>query len=187
MPIPDLPDLPFEEDSLLSQKFGKELANYFTGNPLNRLSFLRTDHDFLQAAFSHPSTSFLLMHNLNPLVKDEAHLTFVSSRDVLPLTGPEPFGKKEADMISDFDSEETQPLVLFLGLDENKRLPPHFPSEAPFRYKEYEGDAYFVVDVTPRGSLTEPANRIVDSLKEKGLLFHEGSPRHMGLTATQGR
>ncbi|KAI7246382.1 hypothetical protein KC352_g14178, partial [Hortaea werneckii] len=51
-------------DSMLSRKFGKETANYFSGSPLNRVGFLRGDHQFLTQALKHPSTSFLLCNEL---------------------------------------------------------------------------------------------------------------------------
>ena len=37
-------------DAMLSRKFGKEVANYFSGSPLNRVGFLRGDHKFLTQA-----------------------------------------------------------------------------------------------------------------------------------------
>ena len=40
LPLPAHPDV----DSMLSRKFGREVANYFSGSPLNRLGFLRGDH-----------------------------------------------------------------------------------------------------------------------------------------------
>lgn len=185
MPVPDLPEQE-AEDSTLSLKFGKETLNYFSGSPLNRLSFLRTDHEFLRVAFSHPSTAFVVMNSLNPLVKDSSHLAFVSGPDITPVTGADPFGKKEDDMIKEFNSEVTQPLILFLGVAEKDVIPAD-PSTGPaFEFKEYKGRPYFAVDVTPRGTLTEPANKVVAALKEKGLSFQDSSPRHMGLVAAEG-
>ena len=62
-PVPDLPVLP-EDDSMLTRKFGREVANYFSGSPLNRVSFLRTNYGFLAAAFAHPTTRILPMNGL---------------------------------------------------------------------------------------------------------------------------
>ncbi|KAK5664074.1 hypothetical protein OQA88_288 [Cercophora sp. LCS_1] len=183
MPVPDLPVLA-EEDSMLSKKFGREIANYFSGSPLNRLSFLRTDHAFLQSAFAHPSASFLLMNDLAPLVQanDTAQLAFVSNVDVIPLTGPEPFVKTEEELIRDFNSSETHPVILFLGVDDKSRFPTHTPGiPQDYTYKTYHGTPYFAVDVTPRGSLAEAAQALIDSVKERGFAWHDSSPRHMGL------
>ncbi|KAK1826923.1 peroxisomal NADH pyrophosphatase NUDT12 [Podospora conica] len=186
MPIPDLPVLA-AEDSHLSKTFGPEIANYFSGSPLNRLSFLRTDHDFLQTAFSHPAASFLLMNELAPLTThDGAHLAFVSSADVVPLTGDKPFAKTEEELVRDFNSADTHPVILFLGVDEKNHLPSHngeIPDE--FIYKDYKGSPYFAIDVTPRDSHAEAANAVIAAVQAKGLSFHSASPRHMGLHAGQ--
>jgi NAD+ diphosphatase len=182
---PDLPVLP-TDDSMLSVRFGREVANYFSTNPLNRLSFLRTDHDFLRAAFSHPSTGFLLMNNLNPLSKDDSHLAFVSHAEVEPLTGTDPFAKTEDELIKEFDSSKTQPLILFLGVDDKTLLPSNGTENGTFKFKEYTGSPYFAVDVTPRGTLTDVANGIIDGLKAKGLVFQDHSPRRMNLVSPEG-
>ncbi|OIW33563.1 hypothetical protein CONLIGDRAFT_183536 [Coniochaeta ligniaria NRRL 30616] len=181
---PDLPVLP-EDDSMLSARFGREVANYFSGSPLNRLSFLRTDHDFLRAAFSHPSTAFLLMNSLNPLTKDDSHLAFVSHADVEPLTGADPFAKPEEELIKEFNSDKTQPLILFLGVDDKNLLPSNGTESGAFKFKEYNGSPYFAVDVTPRGTLTEASNSIIDALKAKGLTFQDHSPRRMNLVSPE--
>lgn len=185
MPLPEIPDLA-TDDSMLSLKFGREVANYFSGSPLNRLSFLRTDHDFLRAAIAHPSAAFLLLNNLNPLVRVDKNIAFVSRSDVGELIAPDAFAKKEEDLIKEFNSEETQAVTLFLGVDEKNRLPSNGVENGTFEYKEYKGSPYFAVDVTPRGTLTDVANGIIEALKAKGLTFFSSSPRHMGFSAPEG-
>ncbi|KAH9903644.1 NUDIX hydrolase domain-like protein [Xylariomycetidae sp. FL2044] len=163
--IPDLPILA-EDDSMLSRKFGREVANYFSGSPLNRVSFLRTDNAFLSAAFAHPAASFLLMDNLSPLARDPAHLAYVGRDDVVPLTGPEPFRKTEEEQIAAFNSDLTQPVLLFLGIDEKK---------PGFEYRDYKGSPYFALDVTPKGSIAEKAQAVIEAAKAKpGLSFLPG-------------
>ncbi|KAK0709149.1 NUDIX hydrolase domain-like protein [Lasiosphaeria miniovina] len=185
MPTPLLPVL-VDEDSMLSQKFGRETANYFSGSPLNRLSFLRTDHDFLRAAFAHPSAAVLLMNSLSPLVQpDASQLAIATADDVLHLTGPDPFGKKEDELIGDFNSEDTQTVVLFLGIDEKGELPSHNDVQDTFAYKNFRGTPYFAIDVTPRGTLADAANALITAVLEKGFSFHDASPRAMGLEAGQ--
>ncbi|KAI3343640.1 NUDIX hydrolase domain-like protein [Ustulina deusta] len=164
--IPDLPILA-PDDSMLSRKFGREVANYFSGSPLNRVSFLRTDHGFLNAAFAHPSTSFLLLDNYSPLAKDTTTLAYVGKDDIVPLTGPEPFKKTEEEQIKSFNSAVTQPIVLFLGLDERK---------AGFEYRDYKGNPYFAIDVTPKGSIEENAKSVIEAVKAKhGVSFIPGA------------
>lgn len=182
---PDLPVLP-PDDSMLSVRFGREVANYFSGSPLNRLSFLRTDHGFLRAAFSHPSAGFLLMNNLNPLTAADSHLAFVSRTDFEPLTGADPFAKPEEELIKEFNSDKTQPLILFLGVDDRAQLPSRGSEQGIFGFNDYRGSPYFAVDVTPRGTLTEAANSIIAALGAKGLAFRDNSPRRMDLPAPEG-
>ncbi|KAI1457194.1 NUDIX hydrolase domain-like protein [Annulohypoxylon moriforme] len=162
--IPDLPILA-EDDSMLSRKFGREIANYFSGSPLNRVSFLRTDYDFLRAAFAHPSASFLLLNNLSPLAKDAANLSYVNRDVVIPLTGEEPFKTSEEEQVKGFNSDVTQSVILFLGIDEKK---------TGFEYREYKGKPYFAVDVTPKGTITEKATSIIDIVKTNGVSFIDG-------------
>ncbi|KUI65141.1 hypothetical protein VM1G_00862 [Cytospora mali] len=183
--IPDLPILE-AEDSMLSRKFGRELSNYFAGSPLNRVGFLRGDHVFLRSAFSHPSTRFLLLNELAPLVNEDQnqrHLAWVNYDEVKHFTGPDPFEKSEEQMIKEFNSEEVKPLILLLGLDEGSKLPA--PANDPaFQYKNYNGRPYFAVDVSPRGSSAGAANKIIEAVKAKGCTFFENQ-RNMGLVASE--
>jgi len=181
--FPGLPELP-GDDSMLSRKFGREVANYFSGNPLNRLSFLRTDHTFLHSAFAHPAARFLLVEDLAPAVEPEKplRLAFATFADVSPLTGPDPFAKTEAELINDFNSEETQTLVLFLGIDESESLS---ASTKDFAYKNYKGSPYFAVDITARGDSVDKAKGVSDAARAKGQSFHT-NVRAMNLPAGEG-
>jgi NAD+ diphosphatase len=178
-PQPSLPDPAHHDvDSMLSRKFGREVANYFSGSPLNRVSFLRANHDFIAKALVHPTTSFLLFNDLAPLAKDPTQLAYASHTDVKPLIGENPFKKTEEELIKEFNSTITQPLVLFLGLDERKK--------EGFEHGIYTGKPYFAVDVTPKGTVHKEATGIVESLKGKGLQFVEGR-MHMTLNAPEGK
>ncbi|KAH8805922.1 NUDIX hydrolase domain-like protein [Xylogone sp. PMI_703] len=173
---PDLPDPAHHDvDSMLSRKFGREVANYFSGSPLNRVAFLRSDHTFISQAFTHPSTAFLLLNDLAPLTKNPAKLEYVTHKEVNPLTGENPFAKTEEEIIKAYNSSITVPLVLFLGLDERVR--------DGFEYSGHKGQPYFAVDVTPKGTIQEKANKIVEEVKARGLTFLPG--RGMTLTAPE--
>ncbi|RYP34793.1 hypothetical protein DL767_004130 [Monosporascus sp. MG133] len=175
-PVPDLPVLPVD-DSMLSRKFGREVSNYFSGSPLNRMSFLRTDHAFLAAAFAHPSTAFLLMDDLAPLVRDPSHLAYVGRDDVVPLTGGEPFAKSEEEQVREFNSDVALPVILFLGIDQTK-------TAGGFEHRKYKGTPYFAVDVTPRGSMAEAAKGVLERAKAKGFSVLAGA-RHITLNAPE--
>src|SRR5947208_17073681 len=107
-PRPDLPEAAHHDvDSMLSRKFGKEVANYFSGSPLNRVSFLRGDHGFISSAFTHPSTKFLLMNDLAPMAKDPGNLDYASHSDIKALTGENPFEKSEEQRLKEYNASIT--------------------------------------------------------------------------------
>ncbi|MCJ1335909.1 NADH pyrophosphatase [Bachmanniomyces sp. S44760] len=167
MPTPELPQAAYSDlDSMLTRRFGREVANYFSGSPLNRLSFLRTNHSFLSSAFKHSSTSFLLMNNLAPLAHDPTKLAYASLKDIQPLTGDDPYEKTEEQVVAEFNSTVSIPQILFLGIDESVKN--------GFEWNIYKGSPYFAIDVTPKGSFTDIASTTVKDLEAKGLQFVEG-------------
>ena len=170
MPLPQ-PDLPEphhpDEDSMLSRKFGREVANYFSGSPLNRVSFLRTDHTFLSAALTHPTTSFLVFNKLNPLTKNPSELAYASYNEVKSLIGEDPYHKKEEEILKEYNSSIYIPQLVFLGLDGRR--------DDGLVYRDaYKGAPYFALDVTPRHHLKEEAEKIISHWEAKGFKFAEG-------------
>lgn len=133
---------------------------------MNRVSFLRTDHSFLSAALKHPTTSFLLFNNLDPLAKDPSNLEFASYGDVRPLIGEDPYSKSEGHLISEYDSEVTIPQLLFLGLDERNK--------EGLTYNIYAGSPFFALDVTPKGTIASQAESLIQTMQSRGLQFLEG-------------
>lgn len=69
-------------------------------------------------------------------------------------------------MLNEFDSRKTQPLLIFLGLDESRK-------EEGLSHKIYSGIPYFALDVTPKGPQEhhDIANEIVSAMESKGLSF----------------
>ncbi|KAF2626652.1 peroxisomal NADH pyrophosphatase-like protein NUDT12 [Macroventuria anomochaeta] len=177
LPQPDLPEPAHPTvDSMLSRKFGKEVANYFSGSPLNRVSFLRPDHTFLSSALRHSSATFILFKNIEPLVSSPTSLARVSYADVEPIIGKDIFHTTEEDVIAQYNSDLYIPQIVFLGLDERKE---------GFVYKEhYKGQPWFAVDVTPKGSVKEEAEKLISRLQGKGLDFSKGR-MHLSLPAEE--
>ncbi|CAD0054900.1 unnamed protein product [Aureobasidium pullulans] len=160
MPTPSLPQPAHPElDSMLTRKFGKEVANYF-------------------AALKHPSASFLLCNNLQPLTKDKTKLAYVQYKDVQPIIGEDPYATPESKMIETYNSKKFIPQMIFLGLDESVK-------ENSFSYEAknavHKGAPYFAIDVTPKDPLTQQCNDVIKSCEDKGLTFAQG--RAMDLIA----
>jgi NAD+ diphosphatase len=177
-PVPELPDPAHPDvDSMLSRKFGREVANYFSGSPVNRVSFLRGNHEFISKAFVHPATSFMLFNDLAPLGQDPTKLAYAKHDDIKALVGENPFEKTEEQMIKEYNSTITLPLVLLLGLDERRK--------DGFEHGTYRGTPLFAVDITPRGTLEKEATKIIEEVKAKGLTFIEGRV-HTNLSAPEG-
>lgn len=200
MPVPDLPEPAHPDiDSMLSRKFGKEVANYFSGlscpssshiyhlqilthpagSPLNRFGFLRGDNVFLSSALRHPSTSILPLKDLAPLIKEKTHLEYVKYQDVESLIG-DAYKQSESDMIEQYNSTKHTPQMIFLGLDESVKGGFEWESKgAPVT-----GAPYFALDVTPNGSVKEECEKLLKGLEDKGLSFAPG--RAMDLVAGDG-
>jgi NAD+ diphosphatase len=172
------PDL----DSMLSRKFGREVANYFSGSPLNRLGFLRADHVFLGKALKHPSTSFMLCKDLQPLVQSSANkkLQYVKFEDVKGIIGEDPYAKDEKEMQAMYDSEKVVPQMIFLGIDESVKEGLEYQGK-----NLYKGAPFFAVDVTPRANnLKEKCEELVKKVETGDAQFGKG--RIMELEPSDG-
>lgn len=147
------------------------------GSPLNRVSFLRPDHAFLSLALKHPSASFVLFNKLEPLLASPSELFLAKFSDVQPILGDDPFATSEEELIAQYNSTSYIPQLVFLGLDEKKE---------GFKYKEhYKGQPYFALDVTPKLSVTEAAEKLIKDVEGRGLTFSKGRV-HMSLAAQEG-
>ncbi|KAK3707774.1 NADH pyrophosphatase [Vermiconidia calcicola] len=165
-------------DSMLSRKFGKEVANYFSGSPLNRVGFLREDHKFLSQALQHPSTSFLVCNELQPLIdkaeKDKSpkkvggHLKFIGFDDVKAVVGEDPYAGGEKTMVEQYDSRRYIPQMIFLGIDEKAKDGLEYQSK-----NLYKGAPYFAVDVTPKEGVKEACEKLIKDLEGRGLAFSQ--------------
>jgi NAD+ diphosphatase len=177
MAPPELPTPAYSDvDSLLSRKFGREVANYFSASPLNRISFLRADYKFLSTAFNHSSTKFLLFKDLGPLTKSPSELAYASTSDVMKLVGENPFGLSEQEQLDNFKPSHITPQLAFLGLDE--RTPDIKVID------RYAGTPYFAIDVTPRAPYEVAATALAEHFTAQGNAFIPNR-MHLSLTAPE--
>jgi NAD+ diphosphatase len=80
----------------------------FGGSPLNRLSWLRSSHAFLNAIISLHTTRWLLFNDGKPLTVPESSkstkqaIALLATEDVKPLLGPQPYfgqGKEQGEVL----------------------------------------------------------------------------------------
>ena len=173
---------------MLARKFGKEVANYFSGSPLNRVGFLREDHVFLSRALRHPSTSFLLCNELQPLVRQGEGkkqvgglLAFVKYADVTPIIGESVYEDPERELLEQYDSDKYIPQMVFLGIDERVKEGLVYQGK-----NQYSGAPYFALDVTPKEGtgVKGKCEVLVKELEGKGFGFAQG--RVMDVDARHG-
>jgi NAD+ diphosphatase len=167
---------------MLTRRFGKEVVNYYCGSCVNRYSFLRADGVFLRRAAVAPLTRYVALSGLNPLTNAAGtHLTRFTLKDVSPLTGEQPFAVSEDEAVKKWDSTKKQPLIVFLGVVEEKDSESIESSE----HGVVHGNPIFAVDVTPREPFEKAAEEFLENhVKNGGQL--QKNPRAMTLEAHDG-
>lgn len=133
---------------------------------MNRLSFLREDHSFLASAFDHPSTKFLCFKDLSPLQKSPTEIHYATLEDLKPLVPENPYAKTEKEMLDEFDSRNTHPQFVFLGIDEKVT--------DGYVFRNFTGAPHFAVDITPKWTFVDAAKKVIDGFTAQGLSFAEG-------------
>jgi NAD+ diphosphatase len=150
----------------ISKVYGPEAFNYYTGNHLNRLSFLRDNYEFLNLALKHPSTRFMAIKKLDALMRPvkrdgvDHEFVFVGYEDVKDVVG-DPFYAPEDQVVASWSSKRDaigvkSVLVVFLGIDESK-------AGISFRDR-YHGQAYFAVNLSPELATTDALKGSLDKI-----------------------
>ncbi|KAG5645411.1 hypothetical protein DXG03_006235 [Asterophora parasitica] len=156
----------------------------FSGSPLNRLSWLRPSHPFLNAIIVHPKTRWLVFNSGQPLVLANADslqkqsLAWLTTNDIRPFLGHEPFfgqGKDEGQLVvesPDVQHSTTEAArhrespVVFLGLQEDSEsnaLPSSDFVDPEAAIANIEGTPYFSMDVADLDLRPEGVKKILDS------------------------
>ncbi|KAI6131519.1 NUDIX hydrolase domain-like protein [Pisolithus croceorrhizus] len=126
---------------------GERFVNFMGGSPLNRLSWLRPSHSFLNAVITSPATRWILFNDGLPLIATHAitqkrTLALLPTDDVRPLLGIGPyFGQGQLEGEADHSDApvlEAARLhgtrIVFLGLKEAT-------------VASLEGTPFFTIDV----------------------------------------
>ncbi|BCS17201.1 NAD(+) diphosphatase [Aspergillus puulaauensis] len=162
------PKTPNTSDTTVGYNFSdREIVNYFSDSPLNRVSFLRTEPEFLSLALKHPTAQFLLFNNLAPLTRSPTEIYYAKHDEISQLVPEDTFKQSEEELIKGSDARDTHAAVIFLGLRT-------CDSGSSFSYKIYSGAPFFAVDVTPEASRApQDASLLIKSMEEQGLFFHQ--------------
>ncbi|KAG1806096.1 NUDIX hydrolase domain-like protein [Suillus subaureus] len=157
-------------------------TNFLAGSPLNRLSWLRTSHSFLNAVVVSPATRWILFSGGQPLIAShpgttqKRSLALLTTEDVKPLLGAEPFfgqGEQEGEhCTSDIPVLEAArvrgPSIVFLGLKETETSGSALPSsefkDPHSAVAKLTGTPYFSADVA---DLDE--NKVNEAIENTGL------------------
>ena len=174
--------------SMLSRKFGQEIVNYFSGSPLNRVSFLRSNTAFLRAAL--PRSKFLVLRNLEPLAASKTTLAWVGYETVRALVG-NPFNTEEEEFLRSYDSRVEIPTLVFLGINEGDGDGDGDGERFEFQGEggKYVGRPCFALDVTGEGkSLTEECGKVQEEAVKgaEGREFRKVGRLDLGLVPPDG-
>lgn len=173
----------------------ERFVNFYAGSPLNRLSWLRPSHYFLNAVAASPATRWMVFNSGDPLgVKgsEESKIVYLTTQDLEPILGSEPYfgqGQAEGELCQPADSDAPVDRVLqsarhrgspavFLGVHEDKSHgePPALPTSefsaanAKTAVEKLSGTPIFAIEVSNEET----------SILEK--LLRDSSPAQQGQT-----
>jgi NAD+ diphosphatase len=172
----------------------------FAGSPLNRLSWLRPSHPFLNAVIVSPATRWVLFNSGQPLVVANSNepskqsLAYLTTNDVKPFLGSEPFfgqGKDEGQLVIESSEVAHSPTeaarhrnspVIFLGLHEQSRsnaLPSSDFVDPETAISNLEGTPYFSMDVVELDFTAEQLKLVLDATPQgsNGQILSWSEPR----------
>ncbi|KAJ3720091.1 NUDIX hydrolase domain-like protein [Lentinula raphanica] len=149
----------------------------FAGSPLNRLSWLRTSHTFLNATIVSPKSRWILFKSGNPLTtktpdsegkgKPQSQIAYLTTSNVRPFIGEPPYfgqGKVSGLLTPEEQVTATEAVrhrgspIVFLGLHENENgnreregsggaLPSSDFIDADKAVAKLDGTPYFAMDI----------------------------------------
>jgi NAD+ diphosphatase len=179
------------------------VVNTYGGSPLNRLSWLRTSHSFLNAVVTLPGARWMLFKSGQPLLipshANKESFKYLRTQDVAPLLGSQPYfgqGQNPGDSVTDEDvaAQKHSPLesirhigapVVFLGVNETERdvttaLPTSELKDPLVAVKKLQGEPYFALDVAELGWAEDEIQEKLDSLlATEGRTYTWAEPRSL--------
>lgn len=170
-------------------------VNFYAGSKLNRLSWLRTESDFINGALEHDDARFIILNKLNPLIHkggdNDGKLATLSWKEVQDIigksakisgaVGDKVFGAEaygfnlptDEDAKKDFkkatDSIGPNNLALvFLGVDETQIPSRSLPGDLAGTKQQPAGTPYFALSISFRPPhLKKDETTLIDEFREK--------------------
>ncbi|KAF9207978.1 Peroxisomal NADH pyrophosphatase nudt12 [Haplosporangium sp. Z 27] len=133
---------------------------HFSGATHNRLSFLRTDSDYLEESLKASSTQFIILADHGVLFKSTTKdLAFASYEDIKQLLGDDPLKKLPEGLV-----------LTFLGADETENEKPQ--REGEILVKGRRGTGYWALDLSAKGprvsqEVKESAEEFINTYTKK--------------------
>ncbi|KAF8633439.1 hypothetical protein AX17_004609 [Amanita inopinata Kibby_2008] len=178
-------------------------VNMFGGSPLNRLSWLRSSHTFLNAIISLPTTKWLLFNAGKPLTMPDQSkevIALLTTDDVKSVLGSEPYfgqGKERGEMLPDHkDAVGHSPLeavrhhdrpIVFLGVLESDSasvpLLQNIIEEPLLALSKLGGTPYFAMEVSDFELSSEGLDQLLKNTGpgRDGLQLSWAEPRGLSL------
>ncbi|KAI8141583.1 hypothetical protein BJV82DRAFT_169440 [Fennellomyces sp. T-0311] len=152
-----------EESPVKGSPFPPNRNNFFAGSPLNRYSWYRTDKPILRRLARSPRSRFVLFKNLDPLFNNDG--LYLAKYDqisaIVDRAVPEEGGKEL--------TGDDEIILVFLGIDEKEGT-------------GESGEAYWALDLTPKGNNKQEFEKLIEVFEGQGLDFSPALPRAFSST-----
>ncbi|KAI8991537.1 hypothetical protein BDF20DRAFT_813157 [Mycotypha africana] len=141
----------------------------FSGNPLNRFGWKRTDNGFLSRLAHSKRAKYMIFNNQQTIYTEKGNIQYVEYDDVASVV--DRVYKNEDDTALE---NVTEVILVFLGLDESEGT------------GEEGGIAYWALDLTPKKGETEALFRsLIKGFEAKGWAFTSTLPHAYGMEKSE--
>ncbi|RCH93584.1 NADH pyrophosphatase [Rhizopus azygosporus] len=146
-----------QETSTVVRSFPDNQINVFAGNHLNRYGWARDSAEFLSELAKSPRSKYVVLKELKALYDESGQLHLVSYNDVASIVD-------KVYSENGFNKTNDEIILIFLGIDETNG-------------KGQDGEAYWALDLTPKGKYENELNALVKGYESSSFEFCPTLPR----------